>query len=243
MGALTAYDSRPEIIATEGPLKPALVANEPAFIRADLHSIAANQDYLQLPRMFSTALVSASISASTPSQWPMTRLTLVADQIGPLHAIRCRHLGCLDVGECPRYAPGLRQQFDLGGRVVLDAPQCSMMSGSPVGFGQARISTSSVVPVPVPVAIIKTSWTPAPIKSAFGRFICAHGNISCFYVINIRRSCLNPSSKSGGASRMSASTIFQIRSMWSSCSMFGKRLMFLARQQLVRVNYLGRRPR
>jgi hypothetical protein len=50
------------------PLKPALAANEPAFIRADLHSIAANQHYLQLTRMFNTALVSASISASTPSQ-------------------------------------------------------------------------------------------------------------------------------------------------------------------------------
>lgn len=28
--------------------------------------------------MFNTASVSASISASTPSQWPMTRLTLAA---------------------------------------------------------------------------------------------------------------------------------------------------------------------
>jgi hypothetical protein len=48
-----------------------------------------------------------------------------------------------------------------------------MMSGNPVGFGQARISISSVVPVPV--AILKDIVKAAPIKSAFGMFVCVHG--------------------------------------------------------------------
>lgn len=110
--------------------------------------------------------------------------------------------------------------------------RCSMMSGNPVGFGQARISISSVVPVPV--AILNTSWTPAPIKSAVGMFVCVHGNSSCFCATSMRRSCLNPcSNPGGGASRLSASTIFQIRSMWSSCSASGNRLIFQARQQLM----------
>jgi hypothetical protein len=34
---------RPELTATSAHLKPGLTANEPAFIRTDLHFIAANQ--------------------------------------------------------------------------------------------------------------------------------------------------------------------------------------------------------
>jgi hypothetical protein len=37
------YDFRPELTATDRPGKPVLAANEPAFIRADLHSMATNQ--------------------------------------------------------------------------------------------------------------------------------------------------------------------------------------------------------
>ena len=54
---------------------------------------------------------------------PNRQHALQADQIGPLDAIRYRHLRCLDVGERSKDALGLRQQFDLGGRVLLDAPQ------------------------------------------------------------------------------------------------------------------------
>ncbi|HFT2051286.1 TPA: hypothetical protein RG888_004303, partial [Pseudomonas aeruginosa] len=39
---------RPRLFATIPPRKPGLSANEPAIIRADLQSIAANQDYLRM---------------------------------------------------------------------------------------------------------------------------------------------------------------------------------------------------
>ena len=76
---------------------------------------------------------------------PNSKDALVADQIGPLYAIPGRHLDCVDVGKCSEV--GLLQHADLGSRVALQALHwCSMMSCNPVGFGYARVSTSSVVP-------------------------------------------------------------------------------------------------